>query len=627
VQLDMAMVSKLKRMGSLHAIIEDALAQDCVDTTRIEQIIAQAMQEKCSHPALSVLVRKHDTLVAEDTTKGAFTKSSRLMPLRGQRRGSVLVTSNILDLNTTPANLVYGQRRAALAPNLLSGDELERLLDEMTDTLRSGHGDAHKQSRALVWSRFLISIAVSAGLLFYELGFFEWRDWLDSGEPAAVTGFTGATVLWALSLLWCLSQVFDSGLTVFSVAYRGFSHKQQVKIVKYCVQLSWGSVLAVSYMVVQLHVDGFIESDCDGGATIAQSLATSNNSDIVQPYDVAVTNGLCLARWSWSWSHILALFGVMYMWEIVHEGYLIHASLALHHFCILLMVYLGLSFYPTREWISLPAVKAMADSGFPQLFAAGLEQPTFVALLLHRFGASPNARTIAFQFAWVSFGVTKLAALILSLYILPQTWESAPMGCNIVLLIILVIVASTQLYSTLVLRSLATRMSMGRKQQEIHNTLRVVQRQLSADNVVDDEPQSICQDIEAQFKITPAVVPQSTKSVPVVTSTLRKVLEETEFGNGVVTKLVQGDDPPAQAKIISVLRRTRSPQVSMDSTARGSSKTSQWFCSEDESQYDLDGNRLGNQVTDDKNGDASSPDSSPDKPDPNDSKTTNKTNF
>ena len=66
-------------------------------------------------------------------------------------------------------------------------------------------------------------------------------------------------------------------------------------------------------------------------------------------------------------------------------------------------------------------------------------------------------------------------------------------------------------------------------------------------------------------------------------------------------------------------------QVSMDWTG-GSSEKSRWVRragNEDESLYDLDGNRLGGRVTnasvtDGEDGDASSPDSSPDKPDPAD---------
>jgi hypothetical protein len=66
-------------------------------------------------------------------------------------------------------------------------------------------------------------------------------------------------------------------------------------------------------------------------------------------------------------------------------------------------------------------------------------------------------------------------------------------------------------------------------------------------------------------------------------------------------------------------------QMSMDWTG-GRSEKSRWVRragSEDESLYDLDGNRLGSRVTDasvtdGEDGDASSPDSSPDKPDPAD---------
>ena len=74
-----------------------------------------------------------------------------------------------------------------------------------------------------------------------------------------------------------------------------------------------------------------------------------------------------------------------------------HYSLALHHLSIIVLLYLGLTLYPTRLWITVENAKAIADTSFPQLFAAGIEQPAFIALLLHRFDATTKTRVRAFQ--------------------------------------------------------------------------------------------------------------------------------------------------------------------------------------------------------------------------------------
>eukprot|EP01047_Picozoa_sp_COSAG01_P034346 COSAG01_NODE_2575_length_7433_cov_10.052495_4_plen_156_part_00 len=82
----------------------------------------------------------------------------------------------------------------------------------------------------------------------------------------------------------------------------------------------------------------------------------------------------------WPWSHTVTLFASMYIWELVHEGVMIHGSLATHHCCIVLLWQVAIGYYASRDWIRPEQLQAISDTGFAQLLCAGLEQPTFVCL-------------------------------------------------------------------------------------------------------------------------------------------------------------------------------------------------------------------------------------------------------
>lgn len=289
--------------------------------------------------------------------------------------------------------------------------------------------------------RFVMAVLMFIGLLGYEMFSFEFKDWRDRGRQPGVTGFTGSALLWALSTLWSLSQVFHCGLHCCSSKFRGFTDAQQLKVVKYLIQIAWGSTIVVIYTVLQLYYDGLLPSDCTTAAV----------TEVLGEH-------ACAAYYAWPYSHVLTLYGAMYIWELLHEGSAIHNSLALHHFCIVVILHFGIGYYGTRADITATQMQAIGDMGFPQLVAAGLEQPVFAALLLHRFGASPATRTRAFKVAWMSFAVAKALALVLSIVVLIVEWDMAPLGYSVGILAVLVIVVPTQVWSTIVLRKLAKRM-------------------------------------------------------------------------------------------------------------------------------------------------------------------------
>ncbi len=281
------------------------------------------------------------------------------------------------------------------------------------------------------------ALLMLAGLLLYELTSFEWKDWRDQGEQPGVSGFTGPALLWALSALWALSQVYFCGLHYTSSSFRNFSAAQQLKVVKYLIQITWGSIVVVLYVILQLYFDGWLSSSC-----------TANGDSYAG----------CAFAWTWPYTHIVTLYGAMYVWELIHEGSQIHNSLALHHLCIVVVWHLAVGYYGTREDLSSPQLKAIGDIGFPQLVAAGIEQPVFTALLMHRFGARPASRTRAFQVAWVSFGAMKVLALVASVAVIIAQWSDAPLGFSLFMVLALFALVPTQAYSTIVLRRLAHRM-------------------------------------------------------------------------------------------------------------------------------------------------------------------------
>lgn len=228
----------------------------------------------------------------------------------------------------------------------------------------------------------------------------------------------------------------------------------------------------------QIHCDDGTQCpnsfSCEQGTCVDDQMLQEKSNAVAkeQPnIDTSIPMIKCVAMWSWEWSHIVTIFGSLYLWELVHEGFLIHGSLAMHHVNIILMWILGLGFYATRTWITPSQLKAIVDISFGQLLAAGLEQPTFVALLMHRFGVRLSAVSFGFQVAWISFAVTKLAALIWTVALLIISGGDAPKPFTVVASIAAFLVAITQVMSTLVLRNLSNRVEAKSKQLKLLKAL------------------------------------------------------------------------------------------------------------------------------------------------------------
>lgn len=270
------------------------------------------------------------------------------------------------------------------------------------------------------------AIAV-VGLVAYELFSFEWKDWRDDGFPPGELGNTADAVLWAFSTLWSLSQVIHGVLEISSNMFCEFSEEKKTRVVKYFMQITWGSVMSVTLTILHLVFQGYVRIDC--------------SSDLE-----------CAAQWSWPYTHVATLYVTLYMWEMVFERTM-HKTLMLHHSVIIILFHVSIGYYATRHDATPLQLRAIGALCFPQLVAAGLEQPCFISLLLHRFRKLLKRSVVVFasRVSWVSFGVTKALALIFTVQALVEHWDNVPIEYAISILAGNCVLAPIQAYSTIVL--------------------------------------------------------------------------------------------------------------------------------------------------------------------------------
>ena len=232
-----------------------------------------------------------------------------------RRRHSVVAGSTELRWKQ-PSKDGARQRRGAMTAGVMHVDDAERLTDAMIDALasnRRGTSTGNERSTAITVRGIISGIALVA-MIWYFLTWFEMNDWRHEPSPIAdiigatdrgpmgASGFTGPTVLWAFTALWLLSQTVFGFMHTCSIKFRQFTHEQQIKVVKYWVQLIWGSTSGMLYCVFQMYADGLIDSECTSDAAQA----------VFGPDPVA--EGACMMMWSFELLHVMVLFGSLYIW-------------------------------------------------------------------------------------------------------------------------------------------------------------------------------------------------------------------------------------------------------------------------------------------------------------------------
>ena len=114
----------------------------------------------------------------------------------------------------------------------------------------------------------------------------------------------------------------------------------------------------------------------------------------------------------------------LYIWEMVFE-HTMRTPLMVHHSVIISLFQVSVGYYASRNDVTPLQLRALGALCFPQLVAAGLEQPCFIALLLHRFRNLVKRSVVVFasRISWVSFGATKAFALIFTVQALNEHWN------------------------------------------------------------------------------------------------------------------------------------------------------------------------------------------------------------
>ena len=161
----------------------------------------------------------------------------------------------------------------------------------------------------------VVCVIAVVGLVAYELFFSEWKDWRDDGFPPGKNGYTGGAVLWAISTLWSLSQVIHGVLEISSKTFCEFPEEKKTRVVKYFIQIIWGTVMSGTFIVLHLVFQGYVRIDCA--------------SDLE-----------CAAQWSWPYTHVGTLYVTLYLWEMVFERTM-HRTMMLHHSVILILFHVS----------------------------------------------------------------------------------------------------------------------------------------------------------------------------------------------------------------------------------------------------------------------------------------------
>jgi hypothetical protein len=127
-----------------------------------------------------------------------------------------------------PAAHVGRQRRGALAPNVLSAETVELLVDECINSWE--HGRTREQQSSLMrWVHAVCHYLFITFLLVFECLWSELAEWREHEIPLEA-GHTATSVLWTLLLLWSVTQAVHSTWFNISTKFRSFTAEQQQKV-------------------------------------------------------------------------------------------------------------------------------------------------------------------------------------------------------------------------------------------------------------------------------------------------------------------------------------------------------------------------------------------------------------
>mmetsp|Transcript_41909 Transcript_41909/g.67233 ORF Transcript_41909/g.67233 Transcript_41909/m.67233 type:complete len:391 (+) Transcript_41909:389-1561(+) len=287
----------------------------------------------------------------------------------------------------------------------------------------------------------------------------------------ARSGFSGLNAYSGVVLVWCLTmiieQVFLFSKSAWAKRYRGLKEEHKRKVIVYLLELIWGTMclgLLVGYILriyVLKYPEGCSSEIVSMKTYIDQTYCTrvetlpstdaamglpfvNPGTDVTtltkeQSEQFALLANSCLVQNGYG-LYASCTFGVaMYAFELIFLGRLMRKSLIVHHFSSFVLLVL---------LTEVPLSSGVALACLPPLVGAVLEQPTFFALAVYRLFPSSSIHWYTFYAAWVSFGVTKMVALIMGFYFLFKYWSQFTFTFQLIYTFSCLVSLFSQIYST-----------------------------------------------------------------------------------------------------------------------------------------------------------------------------------
>ncbi|GBG34195.1 Hypothetical Protein FCC1311_104192 [Hondaea fermentalgiana] len=245
---------------------------------------------------------------------------------------------------------------------------------------------------------------------------------------------------------------------------RNLSQEKRRKLLVHTFEVIWGSIVFImlSYLLIIVYVPNKPD-DCEVNfisldeyvprtiATLVEGIPESvNGFPIVNPgthvlrispsdaQKLSLFENDCLML-NMYWFELSSIFiFTMYIFELYYLMQYIRVSLMTHH-----LFAFGVLF----TYLSAPQSTLMALLCIIQFYFAAVEQPTFVALILYRLTDNKRQHVRWFKAGAISFGLTKLLTVILSLYLMIEHNDAMPAKIVPVWALLLLIGGASQVYS------------------------------------------------------------------------------------------------------------------------------------------------------------------------------------
>mmetsp|Transcript_6166 Transcript_6166/g.10553 ORF Transcript_6166/g.10553 Transcript_6166/m.10553 type:complete len:345 (-) Transcript_6166:172-1206(-) len=294
----------------------------------------------------------------------------------------------------------------------------------------------------------------ATALLVCFLALYAFTEFKEGLKNPSISAFTPEAVILFILLEWCTSVIAFEGLfqnkNDMGERFRGLDPGVQRKVIVYLMELVWGSIALVVILIFSTRVFTNAPDSCKINWVsfekriqpsiewLEDGLPTLSEHD---SYVLQILQNDCIVRNRFGLETGLIIMGTLYTFEVVYAGDGMRKSLVAHHISTLLVAFV---FFQVP--FSTPALML----GIITIGLSALEQPTFFAMAVYRLAPkeSYSFKANALKLAWISFGLTKLVGLSLSLYILIEHWDNTNMIFAILFAAMAVLILGSQVSST-----------------------------------------------------------------------------------------------------------------------------------------------------------------------------------